>query len=418
MHSQQVYSNSFAFGHGQVQESFGGYPHHSQAFFFHPARSDNGDQGLQTLGEHPTQGMGWNPPPPLEPPGYLNLHGRPPQVREQPRYTLERMNIKEEEDKAEGRFPGVQYYHHYWNNLWPANANPNMGSQQITCSVSGASVYPIPASRSPNIPGEPAALPVQSSRCGSIQEAAEEATKNLTVATTDGQEEVKFCDGEDVQELPTEKEMEQFAKEVKQKRVAIGFTQSDVGCILGILYGKMFSQTTICRFESLQLSFKNMCQLKPLLKKWLNDTAKTPDLQELISKEQAAAQSRKRKRRTNIENIVKDSLEICFLRNPKPGAPEMAQMARDLNLDKEVVRVWFCNRRQRDKRNVPGRDHSGESGDMQHMVNLHMGPFPPAQEMSSQNYMAPPLGSTGHLYHGYNHRNDMFPQHMPHGNHI
>jgi len=38
---------------------------------------------------------------------------------------------------------------------------------------------------------------------------------------------------------------------------------------LGTLYGNVFSQTTICRFEALQLSFKNMCKLMPLLKKWL-----------------------------------------------------------------------------------------------------------------------------------------------------
>lgn len=40
--------------------------------------------------------------------------------------------------------------------------------------------------------------------------------------------------------------------------------------------GKMFSQTTICRFEALQLSFKNMCKLKPLLQRWLNE-AETSD---------------------------------------------------------------------------------------------------------------------------------------------
>ena len=38
----------------------------------------------------------------------------------------------------------------------------------------------------------------------------------------------------------------------------------------------MFSQTTICRFEALQLSFKNMCKLKPLLQRWLNE-AETSD---------------------------------------------------------------------------------------------------------------------------------------------
>ena len=32
------------------------------------------------------------------------------------------------------------------------------------------------------------------------------------------------------------------------------------------MYGNDFSQTTISRFEALNLSFKNMCKLKPLIK--------------------------------------------------------------------------------------------------------------------------------------------------------
>ena len=47
--------------------------------------------------------------------------------------------------------------------------------------------------------------------------------------------------------------------------------QGDVGMAMGKLYGNDFSQTTISRFEALNLSFKNMCKLKPLLEKWLND---------------------------------------------------------------------------------------------------------------------------------------------------
>lgn len=49
------------------------------------------------------------------------------------------------------------------------------------------------------------------------------------------------------------------------------FVQGDVGLAMGKLYGNDFSQTTISRFEALNLSFKNMCKLKPLLEKWLND---------------------------------------------------------------------------------------------------------------------------------------------------
>lgn len=66
-------------------------------------------------------------------------------------------------------------------------------------------------------------------------------------------------------------ELEQFAKTFKQRRIKLGFTQGDVGLAMGKLYGNDFSQTTISRFEALNLSFKNMCKLKPLLQKWLED---------------------------------------------------------------------------------------------------------------------------------------------------
>ena len=49
-----------------------------------------------------------------------------------------------------------------------------------------------------------------------------------------------------------------LAKTFKQRRIKMGYTQADVGLALGNLYGNVFSQTTICRFEALQLSFKNM----------------------------------------------------------------------------------------------------------------------------------------------------------------
>lgn len=52
------------------------------------------------------------------------------------------------------------------------------------------------------------------------------------------------------------------------------YFQGDVGLAMGKLYGNDFSQTTISRFEALNLSFKNMCKLKPLLEKWLSDAGK------------------------------------------------------------------------------------------------------------------------------------------------
>ena len=146
-------------------------------------------------------------------------------------------------------------------------------------------------------------------------------------------------------------DLEAFAKQFKQRRIKLGFTQADVGLALGTLYGNVFSQTTICRFEALQLSFKNMCKLKPLLQKWLAEADSTTGTSANIDK--IAAQGRKRKKRTSIEVSIKGALEQHFNKSPKPSAQEITALADSLQLEKEVVRVWFCNRRQKEKRMTP-----------------------------------------------------------------
>ena len=150
------------------------------------------------------------------------------------------------------------------------------------------------------------------------------------------------------EDAPSSDDLEAFAKQFKQRRIKLGFTQADVGLALGTLYGNVFSQTTICRFEALQLSFKNMCKLKPLLQKWLDEADSTTDSPTNIDK--IAAQGRKRKKRTSIEVTVKGVLEQHFLKQPKPAAQEIQHLSDKLQLEKEVVRVWFCNRRQKEKR--------------------------------------------------------------------
>ena len=144
-------------------------------------------------------------------------------------------------------------------------------------------------------------------------------------------------------------ELEQFAKEFKQRRIKLGYTQGDVGLAMGKMYGNDFSQTTISRFEALNLSFKNMCKLKPLLEKWLADAdaqvngtipvsnlATTQACMDLLGK--------RRKKRTSIESNVRLALERAFIKNPKPSSEEIKLIGDTLAMEKEVVRVWFCNR--------------------------------------------------------------------------
>ncbi|XP_039861363.1 POU domain, class 2, transcription factor 1b isoform X2 [Simochromis diagramma] len=210
----------------------------------------------------------------------------------------------------------------------------------------------------------------------SITLATQPATPTRTTATTPiqslphSQTPPKRLDTPTLEEPSDLEELEQFAKTFKQRRIKLGFTQGDVGLAMGKLYGNDFSQTTISRFEALNLSFKNMCKLKPLLEKWLNDAVCAENLtsdQSLSSPSALGSQgmgiegiNRRRKKRTSIETNIRVALEKSFLENQKPTSEEITMIADQLNMEKEVIRVWFCNRRQKEKRiNPPSSGNSG-----------------------------------------------------------
>ncbi|GCC24763.1 hypothetical protein chiPu_0003165 [Chiloscyllium punctatum] len=185
--------------------------------------------------------------------------------------------------------PGPPYPPRWGGPFWqPALAAPSSNSSSGSSSSSSTSSGPLPSQSYGSFPSPPQMYPSPSQHSDSSQ-----PVQSNTGSTETTSEEGQSSDSEE--EYPTKEKMEQFAKELKHKRITLGFTQADVGLALGNLYGKMFSQTTICRFEALQLSFKNMCKLKPILQRWLNDAENNGGLQ-------------------------------------------------------EVIRVWFCNRRQKGKR--------------------------------------------------------------------
>ncbi|XP_069058853.1 POU domain, class 2, transcription factor 1 isoform X2 [Pleurodeles waltl] len=200
----------------------------------------------------------------------------------------------------------------------------------------------------------------------SITLASQPATPTRTIAATpiqplpQSQSTPKRIDTPSLEEPSDLEELEQFAKAFKQRRIKLGFTQGDVGLAMGKLYGNDFSQTTISRFEALNLSFKNMCKLKPLLEKWLNDAENLTSDAALSSPSSLNSPglgieglNRRRKKRTSIETNIRVALEKSFLENQKPTSEEITMIADQLNMEKEVIRVWFCNRRQKEKRINP-----------------------------------------------------------------
>ncbi|XP_055086399.1 POU domain, class 2, transcription factor 1b isoform X1 [Periophthalmus magnuspinnatus] len=240
---------------------------------------------------------------------------------------------------------------------------------------------------SPTQPGQQGILQAQSlltqlphsqanllSTQANISLATQPATPTRTTTATPNivhsQTPPKRLDTPTLEEPSDLEELELFAKTFKQRRIKLGFTQGDVGLAMGKLYGNDFSQTTISRFEALNLSFKNMCKLKPLLEKWLNDADNLTSDQALSSPSALGSPgmglegiNRRRKKRTSIENHIRVALEKSFLeQNQKPTSEEITMIADQLNMEKEVVRVWFCNRRQKEKRiNPPSSGNSGGS---------------------------------------------------------
>ncbi|XP_066455477.1 POU domain, class 2, transcription factor 1 isoform X7 [Eleutherodactylus coqui] len=210
----------------------------------------------------------------------------------------------------------------------------------------------------------------------SITLTSQPATPTRTVAATpvqhlpQSQTTPKRIDTPSLEEPSDLEELEQFAKTFKQRRIKLGFTQGDVGLAMGKLYGNDFSQTTISRFEALNLSFKNMCKLKPLLEKWLNDAAENITSDSALSSPNVMNSpghgieglNRRRKKRTSIETNIRVALEKSFLENQKPTSEEITMIADQLHMEKEVIRVWFCNRRQKEKRiNPPSSGLSSNS---------------------------------------------------------
>lgn len=136
----------------------------------------------------------------------------------------------------------------------------------------------------------------------------------------------------------------------------LGYTQGDVGSALGRRFPNDFSQTTISRFEASNLSAQNMRKLKPMLQSWLQDTEhRAPSLvsntfASRLAPDEPVSDGKRRKKRTTIEDSSKGMLEVCFKSNPKPTASDLSKIASEHNIERDVVRVWFCNRRQREKK--------------------------------------------------------------------
>ena len=111
--------------------------------------------------------------------------------------------------------------------------------------------------------------------------------------------------------------------------------------------GISVSQSTICRFEKLEITALQVKKLLPALRAWL-DWVKERQRQGLpvLVTEDTNRDIKKRKKRTVFNKESQTVLSEEFDRNQSPSSTQLSEIADRLGMERETVRVWFCNRRQ------------------------------------------------------------------------
>ena len=150
---------------------------------------------------------------------------------------------------------------------------------------------------------------------------------------------------------PDQVELKAFAEDFKTRRIKLGFTQGSVGQSLAEKGYSNFAQSTISRFEQMQLSPSNAATIRLVLEQWLIE-AESPDSASIAASGAAnlpMMASRKRKKRAVFTPQTKSTLDAFFLQNPRPNRQAIEEISQQLELLPEEVRVWFCNKRQKSK---------------------------------------------------------------------
>jgi len=191
------------------------------------------------------------------------------------------------------------------------------------------------------------------------------AANNLGIPTSQVTHHATTVDGVNLDEI------REFAKAFKLRRLALGLTQTQVGQALSATKGPAYSQSAICRFEKLDITPKSAAKIKPVLEKWMQeaelkyaDRLKTGNQQNFADL-LGSDSTKKRKRRTSFTPQALEILNEAFEKNTHPSGnqgADMTMLANKLNYDREVIRVWFCNKRQALKNTIKKFKSGGAGG--------------------------------------------------------
>ncbi|XP_058464204.1 POU domain, class 6, transcription factor 2 isoform X3 [Malaya genurostris] len=175
----------------------------------------------------------------------------------------------------------------------------------------------------------------------------EDSPNELTINQTN----CNVVDGIDLDDI------KEFAKAFKLRRLSLGLTQTQVGQALSVTEGPAYSQSAICRFEKLDITPKSAQKIKPVLERWMKEAEESHSSryksgQNHLTDFIGVEPSKKRKRRTSFTPQALELLNGHFERNTHPSGTEITGLAHQLGYEREVIRIWFCNKRQALKNTV------------------------------------------------------------------
>ncbi|XP_052873169.1 POU domain, class 6, transcription factor 2 [Anopheles cruzii] len=200
----------------------------------------------------------------------------------------------------------------------------------------------------------------------SNQEFLEEHPNELTINQTN----CNVVDGIDLDDI------KEFAKAFKLRRLSLGLTQTQVGQALSVTEGPAYSQSAICSalaaqmycaaqlssqqqqmFEKLDITPKSAQKIKPVLERWMKEAEESHSSRYKTGQNHVpdfigVEPSKKRKRRTSFTPQALELLNGHFERNTHPSGTEITGLAHQLGYEREVIRIWFCNKRQALKNTV------------------------------------------------------------------
>ena len=180
--------------------------------------------------------------------------------------------------------------------------------------------------------------------------------------------------------------IKEFVERFKVERIKFGYSAANVNQQLAIRYGTTFPAGKIDQFEANQLSLQEMMSTKQVLKCWIIDMARASGMTEKNVQElsESMSPSRRdiRKKRTVIDDHTRTMLEKEYSKNSKPTPALQAEIGNRLGVEKDVIKIWFANQRQRMKRaQMSDKDDSWT----QHLVpGFNFEPEIPSADIESQ----------------------------------